>query len=79
MQVKKRRSELLKHKLVSTLLRHKFAKFGAIFYFVDVFLYSLFLMFLTSYALVVSTPLDDICEFTDTAKKKLAVMLHMIP
>lgn len=62
LQVKHRRSELLKHELVSTFLRQKFTKFRMIFYLADFFLYALFLIFLTSYALTVPTPLDDICE-----------------
>ena len=61
LQVKHRRSDLLKHALVSTFLRKKF-KFGAVFHLADLFLYLLFLMFLTSYALVVPKPLDDICK-----------------
>ena len=61
MQVQHRRSDLLKHALVSTFLRKKF-KFGAVFHLADLFLYALFLIFLTSYALVVPTPLDDICK-----------------
>ena len=62
LQVKYQRSDLLKHELVSTFLRHKFTRFGAAFYLVDFLLYAFFLTFLTLYALFVPTPLDDICE-----------------
>ena len=61
LQVKHRRSDLLKHELVSTFLRKKF-KFGALFHLANLLLYAFFLIFLTSYALVVPSPLDDICE-----------------
>ena len=61
LQVKHRRSDLLKHELVSTFLGKKF-KFGALFHLANLLLYAFFLIFLTSYALTVPLPLDDICE-----------------
>ena len=70
LQVKHRRSELLKHELVSTFLRQK-SKFGAAFYLADLFLYVLFLVFLTSFALIVPTPLDEICE-----SNQLFILFH---
>ena len=67
LQVKYRCSELLKHKLVSSFLRQK-STFGAAFYLAEFFLYVLFLVFLTVYALIVPTPLDDICELNRLRK-----------
>ena len=72
-QVKHRRSQLLKHELVSTFLRQKFTKSRIILYLADFFLYTLFLIFLTSYALTVPTPLDDVCELMLTANEKLVL------
>ena len=68
LQVKHRRSDLLKHELVSTFLRKKF-KFGALFHLANLLLYAFFLIFLTSYALVIPTPLDDICELRNNILK----------
>ena len=45
--------------------------FRMIFYVADFFLYALFLIFLTSYALTVPTPLDDVCELMLTVNKKI--------
>ena len=68
LQVKHRRSDLLKHELVSTFLRKKF-KFGALFHLANLLLYTFFLIFLTSYALVIPMPLDDICELRNNILK----------
>ena len=73
LQVKHRRSELLKHELVSTFLRQKFTTLRIGLYLANFFLYALFLIFLTSYALTLPTPLDDICELMLTANEKLVL------
>ena len=73
LQVKHRRSELLKHELVSTFLRQKFTMLRVGLYLANFFLYALFLIFLTSYALTLPTPLDDICELMLTANEKLVL------
>lgn len=48
-QVTSKREDLLAHPLVTALLRHKWTKFGRVFYYVNFFIYAVFLTFLTGY------------------------------
>jgi maltodextrin utilization protein YvdJ len=50
-QVQYKREELLCHPLVRSLLRQKWIKQGRTFFFTNLLLYVLFLIFLTSYML----------------------------
>ena len=55
---------LLKHPLVTSLIDKKLNNFGWYFYFTSLLLYLVFLIFLTSFALVVLNPQTDTCEST---------------
>ena len=61
-QVENNRNELLQHPLVTSLLNHKWNRFGAWFYFANLFFYLVYVIFLTAFALVVPNPQDDDCK-----------------
>ena len=52
--------DLLKHPLVTSLLRDKWQTYGFIIYFANLFIYLIFLAFLTTFALSVPNP--QACE-----------------
>ncbi|XP_013400960.1 transient receptor potential cation channel subfamily A member 1 homolog [Lingula anatina] len=54
--VSSKREDLLSHPLVASLLKHKWQKFGAAFYYINLIIYSVFLTFLTGYMLVHEPP-----------------------
>ncbi|XP_013406001.1 transient receptor potential cation channel subfamily A member 1 homolog isoform X2 [Lingula anatina] len=54
--VSSKREDLLSHPLVSSLLKHKWHKFGAAFYYINLIFYCVFLTFLTGYMLVHEPP-----------------------
>lgn len=58
-----KRLDLLRHPLVTSLLNDKWDQFGGLLYFVNLVLFSLFVVFLTSFALTVLNPQTDVCEF----------------
>ena len=62
LQVEHNRSELLQHPLVTSLLNHKWNGFGAKFYFVNLLIYLLYVIFLTTFALVVPNPQSNGCK-----------------
>ena len=53
-----RRKNLLKHPLCLALVRHKWKSFGRYVYYSSLSLYGLFLLFLTSYVLIVPDPVE---------------------
>lgn len=58
----KEKPVLLKHPLVRSLLAYKWQKYGRWVYFLNLFLYLLFLSSLTTYSLVLLTPIHPTCE-----------------
>jgi len=55
-QVNTKREDLLAHPLVTALLRYKWTKFGRTFYYVNFFIYAVFLTFLTGYVVTTDAP-----------------------
>ena len=55
-------STLMKHPLVISLLDYKWKKFGRYIFFGNLFIYLIFLMFLTAFGLVVLSPLERPCK-----------------
>ena len=62
LQVEHQRLELLKHPVVKSLIKYKWNKYGQVIYFFNLAFYSLFLIFLTSFALVVLNPSHPTCK-----------------
>ena len=62
LQVEHRRIELLKHPVVKSLIKYKWNKYGQVIYFFNLAFYSLFLIFLTSFAMVVLNPSHPTCK-----------------
>ncbi|XP_033741695.1 transient receptor potential cation channel subfamily A member 1 homolog [Pecten maximus] len=54
--VTSKREDLLAHPLVTSLLRHKWNSFGRVFYYINFFIYAIFLTFLTGYILSSNAP-----------------------
>lgn len=54
--VSSKREDLLAHPLVTSLLRHKWNSFGRVFYYINFFVYAIFLTFLTGYILSTTAP-----------------------
>jgi hypothetical protein len=54
--VKNNQEDLLAHPLVTSLLRHKWKSFGRYVYYFNLFIYCIFLTFLTGYILVNKAP-----------------------
>uniref|UniRef100_A0A1X7VP15 Uncharacterized protein n=1 Tax=Amphimedon queenslandica TaxID=400682 RepID=A0A1X7VP15_AMPQE len=54
-------ADLLKHPLARTLLNLKWNKYGKIFYYTNLMIYFLFVILLTSFALVLKSPNSSIC------------------
>ena len=61
-QVKSKRLELLKHRIVTKLLDRKWRIFGRTFYYINLITYLIFLVFLTAFGLWSPTPRSDDCE-----------------
>jgi len=62
LQMKSKHPNLLKHPLVTSLLKSKWDSFGRKVFFTNLFLYSLFLTFLTAFGLVALSPLEPTCK-----------------
>ena len=62
LQVEHRRVELLKHPVVKSLIKYKWKKYGQVIYFFNLAFYALFLIFLTSFAVVVLNPSHSTCK-----------------
>lgn len=60
-QKKYGRSRLQKHPLVTSLLKYKWNKFGRFIFFGNLFLYLIFLAFLTAFSLVILSPVERTC------------------
>ncbi|XP_019851378.1 PREDICTED: transient receptor potential cation channel subfamily A member 1 homolog [Amphimedon queenslandica] len=54
--------ELLKHPLAANLLHYKWFKYGQMLYFSNLFIYLLFVIFLTSFALASLSPNSNTCQ-----------------
>ena len=63
LQVEHRRLNLLSHPLILYLLHQKWLKFGQYVYYLNLFTYCLFLVFLTTFALLNENPRSPFCEF----------------
>lgn len=63
-QVRKKRLNLLNHPVVGSLLHQKWNAFGIWVYLLNLFMYIVFLSFLTAFALEVPNPQADICKYT---------------
>ena len=61
-QVASERTDLLKHPLVTSLLNHKWQRYGEWFYSTNVLVYIVFLIFLTAFALSIHSPLEVPCK-----------------
>ena len=55
-------STLMKHPLVISLLDYKWKRFGRYIFFGNLFIYLIFLMFLTAFGLVVLSPVERPCK-----------------
>ena len=55
-------SDLMKHPLVISLLDYKWKKFGRCIFFGNLFIYLIFLAFLTAFGLVVLSPVERPCK-----------------
>ena len=55
-------SKLLLHPVVKSLLSWKWSRYIALFFFINLVLYLVFLSFLTAFALIVPNPQLSICE-----------------
>ena len=64
MKVESKRLNLLTHPLVGSLLHHKWKRFGQYGYFTNLLIYCLFLIFLTTFALIIENPMSTFCKFT---------------
>ena len=62
-QVQHKRVELLRHPVVKSIIKYKWKKYGQIVYFLNLAFYAIFLIFLTSFALVVLNPSHPTCKF----------------
>ncbi len=62
-QVESKRTELLKHPVVTTLLDYKWRRYTQLTYFLNLSIYLLFVILLTAFALIVYSPEEEICEF----------------
>ena len=65
-QKKHGRTRLMEHPLVTHLLNHKWKTYGQYIFFGNLFIYIVFLTFLTSFGLVVLKPVERICEHMHT-------------
>jgi len=54
--VKHHQEDLLAHPLVTSLLRYKWDSFGRYFYYMNLFLYCVFITFLTGYVVTTTAP-----------------------
>ena len=61
-QMKHGRSSLMKHPLVISLLDYKWNTFGRYIFFGNLFIYLIFLVFLTAFGLVVFSPVEKPCK-----------------
>ena len=52
----------MKHPLVISLLDYKWKKFGQYIFFGNLFVYLIFLVFLTAFGLVVLSPVEGPCK-----------------
>ena len=67
LKVESQRIDLLKHPLVTSLLNYKWKTYGRYFYFGNLLIYIIFLLFLTAFALTVINPLEPICKRLDSS------------
>lgn len=75
-KVESQRIDLLKHPLVTSLLNYKWKTYGRYFYFGNLLIYIIFLLFLTAFALTVINPLEPICKHLDSS---MSLLHSLIP
>ncbi len=61
------RTDLLKHPLVTSLLKLKWITYGRQAYFFNLFIYIIFVIFITSFALLSLNPQSSTCKLFMTA------------
>lgn len=62
LQVESKRTELLRHPVVTSLLDYKWRHYTQLTYFLNLSIYILFVVLLTTFALFVYSPEEEICE-----------------
>ena len=62
MKVESKRLNLLTHPLVGSLLHHKWKKFGQYGYFINLLMYTVFVISLTTFAFIIQNPRSQVCE-----------------
>ena len=61
MQVQYKRLDLLNHPVIRSLVHHKWFKFGLWGYLLNLLIYVIFVVILTSFALIVPNPQSATC------------------
>ena len=67
-KVELKRLNLLTHPLFGSLLHHEWKKFGQYGYFLNLLTYCVFLIFLTTFALIINNPRTQACKFVNYSK-----------
>ena len=62
MKAESKRLNLLTHPLVGSLLHHKWKKFGQYGYFINLLMYTVFIISLTTFAFIIQNPRSQVCE-----------------
>ena len=62
LQSESENTQLLYHPLVTSLLKHKWDSFGHKLFFANLFIYVVFLVCLTGFALMALNPLEQTCK-----------------
>ena len=72
--------KLLTHPVVTSLLRWKWIRYLAWFYFINLLVYLFFLSFLTAFALTVPNPQRSVCKRNETPAFRLIYdpLLHNV-
>ena len=61
--MKYKRNDLLKHPAVTSLLDYKWTAYGGFLFLINFITYLIFLLFLTTYALLLPHPDHSFCEY----------------
>ena len=78
-QVESERTELLTHPLVTSLLSQKWNSYGRIVFYTNLALYLIFVIFLTTFALVVPNPQSAACTLKKEVVNMTGVALSLPP
>ena len=68
---------MLTHPEISSLLQHKWFHFGLWLYLLNLLIYIIFLVFLTSYALLVLPPQSNTCTYAIQHENKYDPILQL--